>query len=205
MKRYLPLIALWLIVKSSFSQIGIGTSTPDASSILELHSTTQGFLAPRMTQSQRLAISSPATGLLVYQTDGTAGFYYYDGSTWTMISSGSGGDNLGNHIATQTIRLNGNWLSGDGDNEGVWVANNGNVGIGTNSPQEKLHVAATTIGNAMMISTSAGISNAFILEHNAVTGTALKNKSNSGMEFWTDNSVRMVIDNIGRVGIGTTN
>lgn len=46
----------------------------------------------------------------------------------------STGDNLGNHIATQNIQLNGYWLSRDGGNEGVFVESDGDVGIGTNNP-----------------------------------------------------------------------
>ena len=51
-----------------------------------------------------------------------------------------GGDNLGNHTATQNIRLNGYYLSGDGGNEGVYVNNDGNVGIGTTTPTSKLEL-----------------------------------------------------------------
>ena len=67
--------------------VGINSdgSTPHASAILDVSSTTKGFLAPRMTTSQRAAITSPATGLLVYQTDGTPGYYYFDGSVWVLI------------------------------------------------------------------------------------------------------------------------
>jgi len=80
-------------LKQSDGSLGIGTSTPDASSLLDIKSTAKGFLAPRMTQTQRDAIASPATGLLVYQTNNTPGFYYYTGLTWTAVksSSSSGG------------------------------------------------------------------------------------------------------------------
>ena len=55
----------------------------------------------------------------------------------------AGKDNLGNHTATTNIQLNGHYLSGDGDNEGVYVNSNGNVGVGTNTPQKRLSVKAS--------------------------------------------------------------
>jgi Collagen triple helix repeat (20 copies) len=70
--------------------IGIGTTAPDASATLELNSTAKGLLIPRMTSTQKNTIASPATGLLVYQTDGTSGFYYFNGTSWIYLSSGSG-------------------------------------------------------------------------------------------------------------------
>ncbi|MCY0977330.1 hypothetical protein PGH12_00565 [Chryseobacterium wangxinyae] len=71
------------------SQVGIGTATPDASSILDLSSTTKGMLAPRMTTAQRNAITAPADGLLVYDTTLKL-FHYYSTSTsaWSAVNSG---------------------------------------------------------------------------------------------------------------------
>ena len=60
--------------------VGIGTTAPDASAALDIVSTTRGLLAPRMTSTQRLAIVSPAVGLLVYQTDAAAGYFYNAGT-----------------------------------------------------------------------------------------------------------------------------
>lgn len=53
----------------------------------------------------------------------------------TIAASGGGGagDNLGNHTATQNIRLNGNWLSNDGGNEGIQVGNNGDISVAGNA------------------------------------------------------------------------
>src|ERR1700675_2110510 len=65
---------------------GIGTTTPNASSLLDVTSTTKGILVPRMTKTQRDAIVSPATGLLIYQTNNTPGFYYYSGTAWTAVA-----------------------------------------------------------------------------------------------------------------------
>lgn len=60
----------------------------DASAMLDISTTTKGVLLPRMTETQRDAISSPATGLLIYQTNNTPGFYYYDGASWTSVGGG---------------------------------------------------------------------------------------------------------------------
>lgn len=79
-------MALCLISASySFAQVGIGTSTPAASSKLDISAIDKGFLVPRMTSSQRTSITSPAVGLLVYQTDGLSGFYYHNGSEWASF------------------------------------------------------------------------------------------------------------------------
>ena len=91
---------------------GIGTTTPNASSLLEMVSTTKGILVPRMTLKQRNEIVSPATGLLIYQTNNTPGFYYYDGSLWKAITpkanwslTGNGGTNPAtNFIGTTDVQ-----------------------------------------------------------------------------------------------------
>ncbi|AZQ44870.1 hypothetical protein [Nonlabens ponticola] len=82
--RFLILVAL-LISHCAFSQVGINTTNPDASAILDISSDSQGLLAPRMTETQREAISTPATGLLVYQTEDPSGFWYYDGTQWIQL------------------------------------------------------------------------------------------------------------------------
>lgn len=83
--------------------VGVGTLTPTASAQLEMQSTTQGFLAPRMTKAQRDAIVAPATGLLIYQTNSTPGFYYWNGSTWTSVVSKGANTSLSNLSATTSI------------------------------------------------------------------------------------------------------
>lgn len=57
------------------------------------------------------------------------------------ITTSTTADNFGNHTATKNLLLNGNYLSNDGGNEGIRVDNSGNVGIGTNTPTEKLEVS----------------------------------------------------------------
>lgn len=67
-------------------QVGIGTTSPNASSILDVSSTTKGILIPRMTNTQMNAISSPDTSLQVFNTTNNA-YYYYDGSAWRTMSN----------------------------------------------------------------------------------------------------------------------
>jgi hypothetical protein len=76
--------------------VGIGTTAPDASSLLEIKSTVKGFLMSRMTLTQRDAIAAPATGLMIYQTNSTPGFYYYNGSAWKAVTSKAGWSLTGN-------------------------------------------------------------------------------------------------------------
>lgn len=83
---YQTIILLFFFLLSAVSQaqIGIGTITPDATSILDITSTTQGMLAPRMTTAQRTAITTPAESLLVFDTTDKA-FYFYNTLTATWI------------------------------------------------------------------------------------------------------------------------
>lgn len=131
-KQFLLTAILSFSCLMAFAQVGIGTETPEASSALDVSSTNKGFLAPRMTTTQRVAIQNPAQGLQVFDTT-TKSLWYHDGSIWVDISK-IAADDLGNHSATENIKLNGQWLSNDGGNEGVYVATNGRVGIGTSSP-----------------------------------------------------------------------
>jgi predicted heme/steroid binding protein len=69
----------------SGSGLGLGTASIDASALFQIDSTSKGFLPPRMTQTQRGAISNPAEGLIVYQTNGTIGLYIYANGTWRTL------------------------------------------------------------------------------------------------------------------------
>lgn len=70
----------------TMAQVGIGTTTPNASSMLDISSTSRGVLTPRMTSAQRTSIASPANGLLVYDITENA-FYFYKSSVWTKLDS----------------------------------------------------------------------------------------------------------------------
>ena len=65
---------------------GIGTTSPHASAILELDSTTQGFLPPRLTTVQRDEIANPTVGLLIFNKDTDAFNLYSSTNSWIVIS-----------------------------------------------------------------------------------------------------------------------
>ncbi len=110
MKKILQLYFLILITYSaSFAQnIGINATgaAPAATAMLDISSTTSGLLVPRMTTAQRTAITSPALGLLVYDTT-LGGFWYYDGTTWIPLLINTTGWNVTGNNVTNTNNIMG--------------------------------------------------------------------------------------------------
>lgn len=97
---------------------------------------------------------------------GAGSILAYSGGNWVVSTTTPGADDMGNHTASQTLNLNGNWLSGDGDAEGIFVDGSGNVGIGTINPEALLQIGSisnslgTTAGNELnMLTLKAGTSN----------------------------------------------
>ncbi|MDC2982037.1 hypothetical protein OAZ21_01540 [Bacteroidota bacterium] len=161
MKKIIILVLAVIISETFFTQgVGVNESgaAADGSAILDVSSTTKGLLVPRMTQTQRNAISSPATGLLIFQTDNTPGYYYYTGSAWTALNTTGTDDQTIAEVLTegssandaQTLSIDQiNARDGDGlklfndGNEGIFIADGGGVGIGTITPSKKVEIEGT--------------------------------------------------------------
>lgn len=118
-KLFLSLAAIVVTVAMAQAQsvaINDNVATPDASAILDVQSLTKGSLFPRMLAAERTAIVNPAKGLLVYQTDGTEGFYYNAGTAatpnWIKIATTP---------ATVSFAANYNSPGGQGFNPGGYV------------------------------------------------------------------------------------
>jgi hypothetical protein len=204
MKRFSACVALILAAGSAHAQgVGINTTgaAADTSAILDLSSTAKGFLPPRMTAVQRSAIVLPATGLLIYQTDGTAGLYYNTGTpaapNWKQVGdAGAGGasqwttnganifygsGNVGIQRGTPLARLDvlgGNWdvVGGEGD-----------FRIGDGATRLKFGLATT----------GGGTGSATIMEHGPAGAYNVLSLGTQG------NKVLHVNGNTQRIGIGT--
>lgn len=79
-------IALCSVSAMAQQNVGIGTTSPDNSAVLEINSTEKGLLIPRMPKEKRDLIANPAEGLILYQTDGNSGFYYFHEDSWKPLS-----------------------------------------------------------------------------------------------------------------------
>ncbi len=172
MRKIFVLIVVNCILSSVNAQsIGIGTTTPNTSAALDIRSTTKGLLIPTMTQAQRNAISNPARGLLVFQSDGTAGFYYNSGTPaapgWVVLGgssngwalSGNSGTSPGTHFIGTTDdaplqfkinKVNAGHIDSTGSNMSIGFRALDSLTIGENN---------TAIGYNALLSNANGSSN----------------------------------------------
>ena len=138
------LAGLLLIAGAIQAQVGIGTTTPEASAAVDITAADKGLLVPRLTAAQRTTIANPATGLLVIQTDGVSGFYYNAGTpakpNWL---------NLSTYTLQQNINTNGKYLSGDGSNTGLQLTGNGTV-VGKGSYNTNSSMTESGAGSKMI-------------------------------------------------------
>ena len=105
MRKLLLLVTVLILISmASMAQVAINTdgSLPDNSAMLDVKSTTKGLLPPRMTTAQRTAITTPAEGLLVYDTSPGI-YYYYHSGAWTALAGGAAGWLLGGNSGTNPV------------------------------------------------------------------------------------------------------
>lgn len=198
----------------SYSQVGIGTTNPDASSILDVTSNNQGFLFPRLTTINRNVITLPAKGLTIFNTTtnqleinvGTPAI-----PVWIDLGKDSSGilDEPWFNTSTNTAATS--------NTQNIYQL--GNVGIGTTTPSKKLSVVNGSIMPAAGNSEDAGIvfpfdpggglgDRAFIRYYVDGTGENTKlmigctNDADDEISFWQLNQERMTFYN-GRIGILT--
>ncbi len=197
--------------------VGIGTTTPNSSALLDITSTTKGLLMPRMTTAQRNAIVSPADGLLIYNTTTDELNQRQNGAWKTVINSdywfrGAGtmwniGDNIGINTAGPAERLDvsGNIRSNSsmiidntsailqlrtsGENKGFMQLSGDNVRFGTNSGNTAGNVILRMDGTDMVSFQKTGSAGVFMqMNVNGVSTGVLQTTSTGNVSLTAVNA-----------------
>ena len=217
---------------ASQGNIGIGTTSPDASALLHINATNKGVLIPSVqltSTSDATTIASPATSLLVYNVIGggltPAGYWYNAGSpsvpNWVqLISTATSGAWLltGNSIASGDFigtTNNQDFVVKTNNTEKMRVLSGGNVGIGTTSPTSVLH----TIASGAKTTTYTGnlLTNIATSSTSSINKTGLEIKSTGTWSGASSNNIGLYVSSVtggttnydaifnggGNVGIGT--
>jgi hypothetical protein len=149
MKTAILILLSLAFTSISTAQIGIGTNTPDNSAMLEVVSTSKGFLLPKMTSPQREGIASPASGLQVYDLT-TKSIWYHNGSFWvnTLAMASNGDIKSGIQAADHSgwVLLNGRLLSTLSVNQQAIATSLGFSGNLPNATNTYLSQAGGTLG-----------------------------------------------------------
>lgn len=181
MSQKLTILLFFAFLQLSFAQVGIGTTSPNPSSALEIKSTNSGLLIPRIeltSSTDTRTIPSPATSLMIYNTstvsDITPGFYYWEGS-WKALKSTttpsspstttSGWNLTGNTVASSDylgtnnyfpliFKVNNNQFSRFHPNGGLAIGNNA-AANDNNSVAIGTSATATTSNQAVAIGPSS--------------------------------------------------
>ena len=169
MKKVILVLTLFLVFLNGNAQTGIGTTTPSPSAKLEVASSNQGFLPPRIALTATNAaspVTSPATGLLVYNTAtaGTApnnvapGYYYWNGSAWVAILSNITTSSIsGNGTTTTLTNFGAEVNTQSGTSYTLTATDNGKIISCTSNSAVTITVPALTSGfNCLIVQRGTG-------------------------------------------------
>ena len=206
MKKILLLTGQVIFSLALNAQVGIGTLTPNANSLLELSSNTKGLLLPRMSAAERddMLLTSADAGMMIYVTDSPKGIHTYNGNAWLYHAPVDQGSN------TSTLRwdnMNSKWITSSS------LANGGGsigINMGGLQPNYQLHIHTGGLANTRLQMTSgfttASQSRGFIIGIGGTTQPGivhLLQQEKKALWIGTDGIERMRIDSVGRVGINT--
>lgn len=168
------------------AQVGVGISIPDPSALLDVSSTSKGVLIPRLTATEKSQISNPATGLLIYQTNDSTGFYYYSGSGWVRI--------LSQNALPANITAQGNSFN----TAGKLVQLNGTSQLPAVDGSLLTNLSAGKISGVIPVTKGGtGSDSAFNRGSIVFADSTGKYRQNNDNFFWSNDSLRL--------GIGTRN
>ncbi len=206
----IALAGLFVLLSSgtAFGQgnVGINNPTPHAKSLLDLTSSDKGLLTPRMTAAQRTAMfpapDATGKGMLVYQTDGVQGFYYYDGTAWVMVQTGNAGwgllGNSGTSVASNFLGTTDNTSVAFRTNnlERMRLSYTGNVAIGA---------AIDPVNYRLYVENNAPNHGVLLMNTNTSAWAGINCQSNQGAvsQLGVGNSGSGIWANLGYVGTRT--
>jgi len=193
-KNYLKTLMLLLLLPlgKSYGQVGVGTASPDPSSVLDVTSANGGMLVPRISLtgiSDVTTITAPATSLLVYNTGfAPNGYYYWSGLQWIQLTTGTNNWSLLGNLGTSA----------------------GTSFIGTTDAQD-IRFKTNSTDRWNISHTNNGQLQSWGLGTNALPAYSFQGQQSTGifgaatdvLGFSTAGTERMRIDNTGNVGIGT--
>lgn len=169
MKNIISILFLILIFLNGNAQTGIGTTTPSPSAKLEVASSNQGFLPPRIALTATNAaspVTSPATGLLVYNTATTGtppnnvapGYYYWNGSAWVAVLSTITTSSIsGNGTTTTLTNFGAEVNTQSGTTYTLTATDNGKIISCTSNSAVTITVPALTSGfNCLIVQRGTG-------------------------------------------------
>jgi hypothetical protein len=169
MKKIILVLTLFLVFLNGNAQTGIGTTTPSPSAKLEVASSNQGFLPPRIALTATNAaspVTSPATGLLVYNTATTGtppnnvapGYYYWNGSAWVAILSNITTSSIsGNGTTTTLTNFGAEVNTQSGTSYTLTATDNGKIISCTSNSAVTITVPALTSGfNCLIVQRGTG-------------------------------------------------
>lgn len=184
---------------ASGNRIGIGTASPHSSSIFDISSTTRGFLPPRLTTTERDAISSPAAGLQIHNTT-TGKPNFYNGSSWQEVGTGSSSASNNSNIGSgfRLLKPAGQEIKTLAAGQGIAIDSTTNTDqITIKSTGPNYTVQTLTDGSTITWDVSQGVNSVVTL---AGTGRTLSITNPTAGHYYT---IRIIQDGAGSKTITT--